>query len=188
MEATTHETVLTDTSATSRAEKAPGQENRTVWNTKSDHPVSQEVAATLGRQQEQETPNGSSVDQQGSIQGKTGPRSKALANDEAKPDAERGLEEVTTEQDKVPGDRGQDRSRDQLTTATKPDSPVSKTRPYGFGSLRTEANIEDYRAWDNSRSSLVSSRTHAQPEEDDSMDESVKVEGGRDREGKRRIL
>jgi hypothetical protein len=101
-EATTHETVLTDTSATSRAEKAPGQENRTVWNTKSDHPVSQEVAATLGHQQEQETPNGSSVDQQGSIQGKTGPRSKALANDEAKPDAERGLEEVTTEQDKVP--------------------------------------------------------------------------------------
>jgi hypothetical protein len=129
MEATTHETVLTDTSATSRAEKAPGQENRTVWNTKSDHPVSQEVAATLGRQQEQETPNGSSVDQQGSIQGKTGPRSKALANDEAKPDAERGLEEVTTEQDKVPGVRTEARTEAGTSSQRPPNRTVQSPKP-----------------------------------------------------------
>jgi hypothetical protein len=35
---------------------------------------------------------------------------------------------------------------------------------------------------------LVSSKTHAQPEEKDPMDESVEVEGGRGREGKRRTL
>jgi hypothetical protein len=55
--------------------------------------------------QERETPIGSSVDQQGSIQRKTRPRSKTLADDEAKPDAERGPEEVAAEQDKVLGVR-----------------------------------------------------------------------------------
>jgi hypothetical protein len=68
--------------------------------------------------------------------------------------------------------------------ATKPDSLVSKTRPSSFGSLRTEANVEDYRTRDSSSSSLVSSRTHTQSEEEDPMDESAKVEGGRGLEGK----
>jgi hypothetical protein len=35
---------------------------------------------------------------------------------------------------------------------------------------------------------LVSSKTHAQPDEKDPMDESVEVEGGCGREGKRRAL
>jgi hypothetical protein len=39
----------------------------------------------------------SSVDQQGNIQGKVGPRSGTLANDEAKPGAEKNPEEATTE-------------------------------------------------------------------------------------------
>jgi hypothetical protein len=68
---------------------------------------------------------------------------------------------------------------------TKPDSSVSKTRPSDFGSLGTEANVEDYRARDSSSSSLVSSRTHAQLGEEDPTYESAKVEGGRGREGKR---
>jgi hypothetical protein len=80
-----------------------GQKNRTVQNVKSDHSVSQEVATTLGHQQEQEAPNGSSVDQQGSIQRKTGPRSETSTDDKAKPDAEKNLEEVTAEQSKILG-------------------------------------------------------------------------------------
>jgi hypothetical protein len=63
MEATTQETVVTDTSAISRAEKASGQENQTIQNAKPNHQVSQEAAAPPSCQQEQETPNGSSVDQ-----------------------------------------------------------------------------------------------------------------------------
>jgi hypothetical protein len=39
----------------------------------------------------------SSVDQQGNIQGKAGPRSGTLANDEVKPGAEKNPEEATTE-------------------------------------------------------------------------------------------
>jgi hypothetical protein len=69
--------------------------------------------------------------------------------------------------------------------ATIPNSPVSKTRPSNFDSLGTEANIEDYHAWDSSSSSLVSSRTHPQAEEEDPMDKSTEVEVGRGREGKR---
>jgi hypothetical protein len=73
-------------------------------------------------------------------------------------------------------DRGQDRCRDQLATATKLDSPVSKTGPSGFGSPGIEANVEDYHTRDSSSSSLVSSRTHTQPEEEDPMDESAEDE------------
>jgi hypothetical protein len=69
--------------------------------------------------------------------------------------------------------------------ATKPDSPVSKTRPSGFGNLRIEAKVEDYHARDSSNSSLVSSRTHASSEEEDPIDEGVEAEGGCGREGKR---
>jgi hypothetical protein len=46
--------------------------------------------------------DGSSADEPGSSQGKTGPRSKILANDEAKPYAEKSPEEVVAEQDRVP--------------------------------------------------------------------------------------
>jgi hypothetical protein len=56
----------------------------------------------------------SSTDEPGSSQGRTGSRSDTLANDEAKPDAEKSLEEVVVEQDRVPE-----------VKATKPNSPVS---------------------------------------------------------------
>jgi hypothetical protein len=83
--------------------KASGQENWTVRNAKSDHPVSQKAAVAPSHQQEQVTPNGSSVNQQGSIQGKAGPRSETLADDEAKPNSEKNPEEATAEQSKVSG-------------------------------------------------------------------------------------
>jgi hypothetical protein len=57
--------------------------------------------------------------------------------------------------------------------ASKPGSPVSKTGPSSFSSLGIGANIEDYHAQGSSSSSLVSSMTHAQLEEEDPMDESA---------------
>jgi hypothetical protein len=42
---------------------ASRQENQTVQNVKPDHPVSQDATTAPDLQQEQETPNGSSVDQ-----------------------------------------------------------------------------------------------------------------------------
>jgi hypothetical protein len=61
-------------------------------------------------------------------------------------------------------DRDQDRSWDQLVMSTKPDSPISKTGPSNFVSFRTQEGFEDYRAWDGSSTSLVSSRPHTQLE------------------------
>jgi hypothetical protein len=49
----------------------------------------------------------------------------------------------------------------------------------------TEEDVEDYYTWDNTNTSLVSSRTHAQPKEEDPMNESAEVEGGSGREEKR---
>jgi hypothetical protein len=69
--------------------------------------------------------------------------------------------------------------------ATKPDSPVSKTRPSSFDNLMIEANVGDYHARGGSSSSLVSSRTHASPEEEDTTDEGAEAEGGCGQEGKR---
>jgi hypothetical protein len=83
--------------------KASGQENQTVRNVKPDHPVSQEAPVTPGHQQEKEAPNGSSVDQQGSIQGKSGLWSETSVDDEAKPDVEKSPEEAAAKQDKVLG-------------------------------------------------------------------------------------
>jgi hypothetical protein len=91
---------------------------------KSDHPVSQEEAAAPGHQQEQETPNGPSVDQLESIQGKIGPRSKTLADDKAKSDAERGLEEVAAAQDKVLGVRTQARIEAETSSQWPPNRTV----------------------------------------------------------------
>jgi hypothetical protein len=52
---------------------------------------------------------GSSTDQPGSSQGRTGPRSKSLANGKAKPNAKKGPEEVAAEQDKVSEAKAQTR-------------------------------------------------------------------------------
>jgi hypothetical protein len=61
--------------------------------------------------------------------------------------------------------------------STKLNNPISRTRPYGFGSIGTEADVEDHHALDGSNTSLVSSRTNAQPEEEDPMDEGAENEG-----------
>jgi hypothetical protein len=55
----------------------------------------------------------------------------------------------------------QGRSQDESATATKPDSPVSKTRPSGFFEFRTKEDIKDYRTWDDASTPLVPSRSHA---------------------------
>jgi hypothetical protein len=84
--------------------KTSVQENQTVQNAKPNHPVSPKIAAAPGHLHERETPkDGSSADQPGSSHGQTWPRSTTSANDEAKPEEEKGLEEVEIEQDRVPG-------------------------------------------------------------------------------------
>jgi hypothetical protein len=64
----------------------------------------------------------------------------------------------------------------------------SQTGQSGFSRIRTEEDVEDYRARDGTSTPLVSSRTHVQPEEEDLTNEGVEVEGGSGREGKRRTL
>jgi hypothetical protein len=54
---------------------------------------------------------------------------------------------------------------------SKPDSSISQNRPSNFYSPRPEATVEDYRKWDSSSTSLVSSRPHTQLEEEDPVDE-----------------
>jgi hypothetical protein len=111
--------------------RRPPAGQKSLRATKSDSPEcqtgpssSQEAATAPSRQQEQETPNGSSVDQQGSIQGKTGPRSETSADDEAKPDAQRGLEEVAAEQDKVLGARTEARTEAGTSSQWPPNRTV----------------------------------------------------------------
>jgi hypothetical protein len=72
--------------------------------------------------------------------------------------------------------------------AMKPDSLVSKTGPSSFVRLKTEEDVEDYRARDGSSTSLVSSKPHAQLEEEDLTDECTEDKGGSSRDGERREL
>jgi hypothetical protein len=75
-----------------------GKENRTVRNGKPDHPVSPKATTVPSCQHEQGAPkDGSSADRSRSSQGQTGPKSETSANDEVKPDTEKGLEEVAAE-------------------------------------------------------------------------------------------
>jgi hypothetical protein len=60
---------------------------------------------------------------------------------------------------------------------SKPDSPISQTRPSSFYSPRPEATVKDYHTRDSSSTSLVSSRSHAQPEEEDPMVEGTEDKG-----------
>jgi hypothetical protein len=46
--------------------------------------------------------------------------------------------------------------------------------------FKKEEDFEDHRARDDTNTSLVSSRTHAQPEEEDLADRGVKVKGRSD--------
>jgi hypothetical protein len=82
--------------------RATWQENRTVLNAKLNHLVSLKMASDLGHWNEQKALKyGSSTDESGSNQGQTRPRSETSANDEAKPDMEKSLEEVAPEQNRV---------------------------------------------------------------------------------------
>jgi hypothetical protein len=88
-----------------------------------------------GCRHEREAPkDGSSADQPGSSQGRTGSRSESSANGEAKSDAEKSPEEVAAEHDRVPEVKAETRteartSSRRLPTRTiwfpKPDHPVS---------------------------------------------------------------
>jgi hypothetical protein len=49
--------------------------------------------------------DGSSTDGSGGNQGQTGLRSETLANDEAKPNTEKGPEEVAAEQNRAQGEK-----------------------------------------------------------------------------------
>jgi hypothetical protein len=71
---------------------------------------------------------------------------------------------------------------------SKLDSPVSQTGPSDFCGFRAEEGFKDHRAQEGSSTSLVSSRRHTQPEEEDSTNEGTKDEGRGGREGKRRVL
>jgi hypothetical protein len=83
--------------------EALGQENWTVQNAKSDHPISYEVETTHGHQQGQRAPNEPHVHHLGDSQEKTGPENKSSANDEVKSDVRKNPKEATTEQCKVLG-------------------------------------------------------------------------------------
>jgi hypothetical protein len=68
---------------------------------------------------------------------------------------------------------------------SKPDSPISQTGPFGFCGFRAEEGFEDHRTRDGSNTSLVSSKSQTQPEEQDPADEGAEDEGRGGREGKR---
>jgi hypothetical protein len=68
-------------------------------------------------------------------------------------------------------------------TVTKPNSLVSQTEPSDFIMLETKGDIKDHRAQDSSDTSLVSSRIHAQSEEENPMDEGTKDEERSGQEG-----
>jgi hypothetical protein len=57
-----------------------------------------------------------------------------------------------------------------------PVSSSSQTGPSGFSRINTEEGFEEYLTWDSTDSSLVSSRTHAQPEEEDPTDDTTEKE------------
>jgi hypothetical protein len=80
-------------------------------------------------------------------------------------------------------DGDQNRSQGHFVAVAKPDSPVFKTEPSDFSRFRTEEDIGDHHARDSTSTSLVSSRTHAQPKEEDPTDEGVEAKGRSDREG-----
>jgi hypothetical protein len=67
------------------------------------------------------------------------------------------------------------------------DSLVPYIGPSGFIGFWIEKCFKDHRTWDSTRTSLVSFRTHVQPEEEDPAEGTV-VEGRSGREGERRAL
>jgi hypothetical protein len=58
----------------------------------------------------------------------------------------------------------------------------SQTGPSDFFRIGAEGDFKDCHDPDSTGTLLVSSRTHAWPEEEDLVDEGMEVEGGSDRE------
>jgi hypothetical protein len=63
-----------------------------------------------------------------------------------------------------------------------------ETGPSGLPRISVEGGFEDYHARNSIVTSLVSSRTHVKPEEEDPADEGAKDEGRSSQEGERRVL
>jgi hypothetical protein len=94
-------------------QKSLRQKNRMVRNPKPDGPISLKIATTPSQQHEQWAPkDGSSADESGSSRGQIGLRSETSANEEAKPNVEKGPEMVEIEQSKVPGEKGETKIED----------------------------------------------------------------------------
>jgi hypothetical protein len=105
---------------------ATGQENRTVRNGKSDHPVSQGVVAAPSRRHKQDAlKSGPSTDQPESSRERIGPRSESSADGEGKPDAEKNTEEVAVEQTRTGARTSSWWPRNWTVRFPKPDHPVS---------------------------------------------------------------
>jgi hypothetical protein len=135
-EATTHETTVTNRSATNRTKGSRVRKIRTVQNAKPDHPVFQEAAVAPDRQHKLEAlKSGSSANQSGGSQGQTRPRNETSADGEAKPNAEKNPVEVIVEQNKVLGgakaetkteaETSSRQPQNQIVRFPKPDHPVS---------------------------------------------------------------
>jgi hypothetical protein len=61
----------------------------------------------------------------------------------------------------------------------------NQTGPSGFSGFRIEEDLEDYRAQDDTITSLVSTSTHNKLEKEDPTYEGIEAEERSDREGKR---
>jgi hypothetical protein len=71
---------------------------------------------------------------------------------------------------------------------SKPDRLVSQTKLSGLCGFRVEEGFKDHCTQDGSSTSLVSSRPHTQPKEEDPADEGAEDDERGGREGTRRIL
>jgi hypothetical protein len=70
----------------------------------------------------------------------------------------------------------------------RPVPSSSQTRPSGFSWINVERGFEDYRARNSTGTSLVSSRTHGQPKDEDPVVEGAKAEGRIGRKGEGQTL
>jgi hypothetical protein len=101
------------------------EENWMVQNSKPDGLISMKTAAAPSCQLEREAlKDGSSTDQPGRSQGKTGPGSKSLANAKAKSDAGKASEEVAAEQNRVPEGRVETRIEAGTSSQQLPNQTV----------------------------------------------------------------
>jgi hypothetical protein len=97
---------------------------------------------------------------------------------------EKGPEQVIVEQERAQGKKAEDRAKIEASLeAAKLDYPVWQTGTYGFSRIRSEGKSKDYRARDNTITSLVSNGAHVQSEEKNSEDEGSEAERRSSREG-----